>query len=63
MCDFCKEIKTHLGDFDYRKQPTGLYLYTSDEIILWNANDNDPYESDIALSDVKYCPYCGRKLV
>lgn len=62
MCDYCKEIK------DYGEVDNPEYVY--DEII-GIAKSKDKYNLYLesfdgrnvsVVEDIKYCPYCGRKL-
>lgn len=60
MCSFCEKI--------YPLSKGGLpdeNLITYDEVLdqfdIWAAA-GDPYDTGV-LQDVKFCPYCGEKLI
>lgn len=57
MCDFCKTI--HEQRVYYSGES---YLYKDENKISIIADTYDPLEYGI-LENVKFCPYCGRKLI
>lgn len=59
MCKFCEKIyPLHEGGIPDENVIT--YDDRYDQFDIWS-DTGDPYDSGV-LEDVKYCPYCGRKL-
>jgi hypothetical protein len=67
MCNFCENIITKeyyesLSFSDKDKLPLAFIMSGDNKYNLWCECD-DYYYSGNYLTNIKYCPYCGRPLV
>ena len=69
MCDFCKTIYPDAETLNiffnrgkYSDVNKDSFISVDDEGVYYvNIDPGDPYELGY-LCDIKFCPYCGRKL-
>ena len=69
MCDFCETIypDSEVTNIIFRRGKYSdvdkdSFITVDDEGVYYiNINPGDPYELGY-LCDIKFCPYCGRKL-
>lgn len=63
MCKFCDQLysKEQADDRLHNIGAADLVYYDKDGELNIQVDTGDPYESGI-LSDITFCPYCGRNL-
>lgn len=67
MCDFCEDIKPIVKGRDIwyregRESGMGFYEKKGKKIYAYYDECPDSFYSGMVISDMKYCPMCGRRL-